>query len=204
MKFNRSCFVSLFLVPSVGVLASCTTPAAPVKGCDDPRPVLVNGAESGLVVCTGGVTHRSTIEACPTFEPEAGACPMDPMHPEWCAANADCTQHPGMACAPSNDANPCGCLNTCVNDVDCGPGRMCRCDGRVAFCELARCLNDAACPAGRLCVLTDFVSCEPGQRQGFACQSELDECLTSLDCPDQQQCGYAGDHRICVKQLCAM
>lgn len=202
MKLDSLRFLPLIFVLFTGVVASCSTPGVARKACDDPGPVLAHGRETGLDACSGGLIHRSKIVACPTVEPE-GVCALNPARPGSCGSNADCTKAlPGTVCAPATQSDGCSCLDTCVTDAECGGGQMCRCDGRVAFCTKALCASDAVCPPGRLCVFTDFASCDVGGVQGFACQTDLDECLTSLDCADRQVCAYTGDHRICAKALC--
>src|SRR4051794_13413541 len=110
MKSSSLRFFPLALVLVAGAFASCSAPAAAVKGCDDPRPILAHEQETGLETCTGGVTHRSKIVTCSIFEPPVGECQMDPSFQGSCGINADCDKlAPGTVCAPPTQQLTCAC-----------------------------------------------------------------------------------------------
>ena len=185
-----------------GAFAACST-AAPVRVCDDPGPLLIRGAETGFDFCTNGPAHRSKIVACAAFEHAARKCGGTEMFPEvsQCATNADCVgKEPKGVCVAAPGNVTCSCAPSCVNDADCGPDSLCQCGDPISFCRQALCHSDADCDGGALCMDSQIEGC--GER-GFACQSPLDECLSSLDCAGGVQCIYITDHRICSNKGCA-
>jgi hypothetical protein len=206
MKLHSLRFAPLAVLTVLGfagAFAACSAPATPLRICDDPGPILIRGAQTGFDFCTGGPAHRSKIVACAAFEHAAGKCggtEMFPMSSE-CANNADCIGKqifaPVCFAAPGNVS--CSCAPSCVNDADCGPDALCQCGDPISFCRQALCRTDADCEDGALCMDSEIESC--GVR-GFACQSPLDECLSSLDCAAGIQCIYITDHRVCSNKGC--
>jgi hypothetical protein len=184
------------------IFPACSAPLAPVIGCDDPRPVLVGGQYTGYDTCSGGAVHRSKIVACSFPEPGVGKCDApDPAEPATCHTNADCAKlGPGHVCASGNPgAVSCNCGGECAADSDCGKGEICPCDAPFPVCRPVLCSSDADCEGSRLCVESVVDQC---RGLTFACQSELDECLTDLDCADQSQCVFSTDHRVCSTMNC--
>lgn len=202
MGLSSSCFAPLALLTLFG-FAACTTPAAPLRACDDPGPDLIRGAETGFEFCTNGPSHRPKIVACPAFEHAAGKCGGTEMSPELsgCATNADCTalQTPRDICVAAPGNVSCSCAPSCTDDADCGPKSLCQCGDPISFCRQALCRTDADCEGGALCMDSEIELC--GVR-GFACQSPLDECLSGLDCPGEIPCIYITDHRVCARKGC--
>ncbi|MCA9593580.1 MAG: hypothetical protein KC776_09730 [Myxococcales bacterium] len=147
--------------------------------CKDPKPVLVDGKETGLVTCGTSTIARQEAKTCPTTLPRADTCTADQTD---CTQDSDCSAQangyckftPGGGGAPST----CGCAYGCTEDSDCGTGMRCLCGDPVGTCVAADCGSSADCGNGYECV-TSIAYCATPQ---LHCQGPADECGSSDDC----------------------
>ncbi len=155
MKYSSLLFTPLLFVFCAGVFAACSAPR-PMKGCDDPGPLLLRGQETGVDFCTNGPRHRVRAQACPVFEAST-ECQLDPTNILSCETNADCGKF-GIhnVCTGPADKTDCTCQATCVTDNECGPGKFCSCNDPFSFCRTALCRSDADCDDGHMCISSDF------------------------------------------------
>jgi hypothetical protein len=139
---------------------------------------LAEGGSGGLPRATGDVTCEFQLERCDAFE--LGYC--------------DIQSDSGIG------GNSAVCESGCVTDDDCGPGRICLCDGPSPTggkCRSSDCRTDADCGPGYLCA-TYSVACGG---PAFACQRATDECTKDDDC-GFDYCGFNGEHRQCDGVAC--
>ena len=198
MKYSSLRVTPLLFAFFAVVFAACGTPRR-LKGCDDPGNLKVRGQETGVDFCTNGPRHRVRSQACPVFDAST-KCKLDPTRITSCETNADCAKFGiNNVCTgpPPDDKTACECHATCVNDTDCGEGKLCGCNDPFSFCLKALCWTDADCEEGHMCMSADFSCFNDG---GFVCQSELDDCLISEDCPSPSRCLYNAEegHRVCT------
>ena len=95
----------------------------------------------------------------------------------------------------------CGCSYGCTTDAEYEEGRICLCGDPVGRCVQASCTTDADC-GGLLC--TSYTK-DPGCNfTAFACQNELDECMTDKDCKEGTLCTLSAEglYRICSPPMC--
>ncbi len=197
MKYSSLLFTPLLFIVCAGLFAACSTPL-PLQGCDDPRPEKVRGQETGVDFCANEPLHRVKPLACAVFEAPA-ACKLSSASSPSCKINADCNVF-GIhtVCVDIAGSTGCDCHSTCVTDNECGVGKLCRCSDHFAICQTAFCRSDSDCEEGHMCMSAEFKDTK--HDIGFACQSELDECLLSTHCRGRDRCLYDKEkgHRICL------
>lgn len=203
IPFRLAPLAALTLLGFGGAFAACTT-AAPVIAapvCDDPGKVQVGGMDTGFELCTGGPVHRAKIMDCLVLATPAGKCDKSAVPPAQCQSNAECASlGDGNVCGVPGPSKPCECISSCTTDFECLGGGLCVCGDPFSVCVRALCRSDADCSNGHLCVASQLAHCGA---LGFACQSDLDECQTDLDCPGSLPCIYVTDHRVCPQNGCA-
>ena len=169
-------------------------------------PVLHSGIATGISRCESGVLHRPAPVTCssglPRPMPSAGDAGSDaaaaPTQAQaiygspagdngWCASDAECTEHPNGYCAPERYFTGLSfafsaprCIYGCLQDADCGDGQFCLCGDPVGACVPAECQSDGECGGDRSCAAFFDPYCNV--LEGYACQSENDECYSSQDC----------------------
>lgn len=139
--------------------------AAPDISCDQPTPVTIAGADSGLELCETGQLRRRAALDCT-------AGPADP------------------ACPPGQATVGMSCVPTCTTDADCPASQLCLCAEPNSYCVLAACTTNDDCEPGQGCA-----AWEPGSGCGlrFTCTSANDQCATSADCTEADAyCGPDG------------
>ena len=163
---------------------------------------LVPGVDTGYFLCVGSAIHRTTPTACPNKLPIPGGACGNPGPPGACA-DSGCTTSPHGYCAPNSGGGAliCTCHYGCVNDAECGGGKICLCDANIGTCVTASCTKDADCTGGSVC-LSYLVpgGCSAGVQ--FACTTPQDTCLSDADCKGDggmpPVCGHDGTKRVCL------
>ena len=162
--------------------------------CVGGTPALdANGGVTGFVKCADGTVHREQAMAC---DPTAGApaCSGTEEAIE-CGSDADCTAQPNGRCASypgygawGSPKTICGCTYPCINDAECGAGKVCVCGGVVenhfnpwSKCAAAACASDASCASGQCGVVFVAGACGYGT-QALACRTAADSCRLNADC----------------------
>lgn len=164
MKAFRSLFV---VVPLTACLAACpgkeTTahggaptgptaapmPASPAPSVDKlagAEPLLVAGKPTGYVVLPNQLIARRNVQDCPSQLPTRG-CPNVGKGAEACRKDSDCQQGLNGYCHRRGLEPGCSCDYGCVNDEQCGPGRVCVCSNPVGVCVESECDEKTECPA---------------------------------------------------------
>jgi hypothetical protein len=169
--------------------------------CESPSPILVDGEDSGFVLCDGYWKHRPESKTCPSSIPRADfACGVGS-----CSTDADCGGGPNAYCAVDSFDESCFCATGCATDADCGSGKVCECGDPVGSCMAAECTVDGDCEGGALCATVDT---EPDCGAiVYVCQTPGDECASDNDCadnPNGSSCGTDGTKRVCVSGGCAI
>jgi hypothetical protein len=153
--------------------------------CTDPKPFLVNGAETGLVRCAEGHMHREEAKRCPIAPSRGEACSL-PAELSGCATDADCTGGANGRCLPRFQG--CACTYSCEVDADCGSGEICLCGDAVNRCVPAECTRDADCGGGFCATMNTSTKCE---QRAVACLTADDTCVVDSDCERGQVCTVA-------------
>jgi hypothetical protein len=164
--------------------------------CEDPNTLKEGNEDLGLIGCNGGLLHRAKAAPCPP----APAC-VNAAIASTCSSDTDCAAT-GNRCVQSG-AETCSCESDCSTDAECGAGKLCQCgysisSNAASVCVSAECRTDADCSGG-LCaayVALDATGCDVGN--GFACETNADECEIDSDCPNAGICGFTGGHRVCA------
>jgi hypothetical protein len=209
-SFMESWTAKLIFVLSAVPLAGCSRAKEEPRGfpCEDPGPVLIADKDTGFAFCTGGPVHRPKSQACPSKLPRSFECKIAPDDHSSCVTDADCSDSPDGFCQhnpPGSFPPGCGCAYGCTTDAQCGEGAICLCGDPVGRCAQASCTTDADC-GGLLCA--SYTSNPGCDITAFACQNELDECMTDKDCMEGTQCTVLQSAlegaalRICSPPLC--
>lgn len=169
--------------------------------CESPAPILVDGEDTGFVVCDGYWKHRPESKTCPSSIPRADfTCEMGS-----CSADADCGGGANDYCSLDSFDGSCFCATGCTSDADCGSGMVCECGDPVGSCVAAECSVDADCAGGALCATVDT---EPDCGAiVYVCQTPEDECASDGDCIDNangSSCTTDGQKRVCAQGNCAI
>jgi hypothetical protein len=150
--------------------------------------------DQGLELCPDGLVHRHTAVECvhPTTFGEACKAPK--------TCNQPCDDFGDGLC--TNYVQGCNCEYPCATDADCAADAACLCQGGLPLgggqtlyfvgrteCVRAACHTDADC-APFLCGLSPGI-CGNGMVDGLFCHTPEDECLSTSDCGDGTQCGFA-------------
>lgn len=177
----------------------------PATTCGPDRPLLRDGAPTGLcVVDAGGGPRRIAVVDCPSKAPRSAPCTVGPGA---CAGDADC---PGRlafcGAAPEVPSHACSCQVGCERDADCRQGELCSCfetatnphgPTPLGRCVAATCKTDADCPGGA-CLDTPTSPLVGGSAHAFACTSDRDECRRDGDCSQGKSCVLGGGRRSCL------
>lgn len=170
--------------------------------CQNPQPIVVDGQDTGVDSCDGGMVRRREAKTCPTAMPRVSPCAATQMN---CSedtdcnaqANGYCTFNQGGGGAPSS----CNCAYGCVNDSECAEGYVCLCGNPVGKCVPADCSTSDDCEAGFDCLGSPGGSCSSG---ALTCQTPADECGSQADCGGFQYCGVgAQGNLVCKTDGCA-
>jgi hypothetical protein len=166
--------------------------------CEDPTPYSYK--DSGYELCASGFIHRPAINSCVSLLPVDTGNP-DVSNPDsedpyaGCHADVECTDAPHGECTelPGGDIDLVvwGCNYGCVEDTDCGDGRICLCGERIGECVSSKCTSDADCADGALCVGPGRFSC--WTNEPFSCQTPSDTCGGSNHCWPHEVCERAGE-----------
>lgn len=180
---------------------------------DGDGAVTGTGGSSGIVACTNpvdlgggffscdeGYTHRPTASMCPSPVPrdeQIGDPTVCTLEQGCCQTDADCPAD-NQYCQYYSDEGS-WCAVGCRTDADCGDSSICQCADPMGFCVAAYCGSDEDCPGDARCAsfATDE-GCGPWTR--FSCQSVDDECTSSLDCAEGEECDGTGGVRQCIVQ----
>jgi hypothetical protein len=169
--------------------------------CKNPQPVMVNGKDTGFVVCDNGAFHRVAKKECPTELPRTDTCGPGPVGDAAiatgsCYSDGDCKDQPNGYCmAAVGGILACFCNYGCRTDADCGAGSICGCASPVGVCiPAANCTVDSDCGAGNLCLSTSDGGCG----KVFACQTKDDSCASDADCA-----GPCASDAGCIAQMCS-
>ncbi len=173
--------------------------------CPNPRPILRDGEETGVVACSNGVIHRAEAKVFESPVPRPGVvCEPDPYGPgptpPNCEMDSDC---PGAldACLPLPAAPSyiCGCRATCSSDADCDNGFICAGTGSLLFCVAANCRTSDDCAYGLCAQSDDHTGC--GYGTGYHCHTPDDECLVGSG-NECNSCFFREDRRVCDSSMC--
>jgi hypothetical protein len=137
----------------------------PSEACLYPVPIVSSvtkaGPSGGFVQCEGGQVQRPTVSECWSNVGPADAGVTIPNGPDGsvsvaCRRNGDCTAAPHGYCSRAvqfgfGGAPSFSCVYGCVNDSECGAGRICLCGEPVGTCVAASCRSNADCPGGAPC-----------------------------------------------------
>jgi hypothetical protein len=157
------------------------TPRPPSE-CRVPAAIPEGG---GYVQCGDGSYRRETVAACASKLPRAER--VEYQFASECWYDAECTAQAHGQC------NYGTCFYGCTTDDECGPGAMCYCGDPVGRCVASHCRSNADCPADYPCSTVN------PRRDGFSCQSPLDECHLDIECgPTLVACRSNGEYRECV------
>jgi hypothetical protein len=180
-------------------LAACGGKTTPTDAfpCNDPKPLVVGGVDTGFDTCQGGLMRRRKIVECPNLAPRsAPACsPNDGT----CTADAECTDQPYGFCGDTSMLG-CVCNYGCRTDADCGHGEICLCGDPVGTCVRATCTSDASCAKGFLCSSYEVDPICGGV--GFSCQTPQDTCGSDPDCQTNECGSDDGGAHVCVQPNC--
>jgi hypothetical protein len=162
--------------------------------CEGPKPVLVDGRETGFEVCgPGAMLHRKMVAACPNRAPRPG----DVCREGSCRSDGDCPgRHSYCGWTRLIPDYTCKCMTGCETDADCGAHELCACEASersvvpvagappLGRCVPADCRSDADCHDSPCCATsTSNVRGLQWIAMKFACQSPEDECVDDFDCP---------------------
>jgi hypothetical protein len=168
--------------------------------CGASTPITSQGQVTGFETCVDGLVHRPAVKSCPAYVPDPNKiCNMAGN----CTTDSDCASTPGGHCDMGVDS-PCFCQPSCVSDSDCGTGQICECGEKFGTCVQAACKSDHDCADGMVC---GFYVSKPGcDFPAFACQTAVDSCGVTADCPNPQKCTWdaAQGHRFCSAPMCAI
>jgi hypothetical protein len=170
---------------------------------------------ANLQRCAGEFVHRPSMAACPLPKRNAPATAGAANSPEQgCTHDGDCAAQPNGYCTkwfvPTLTRQ---CVYACETDAECGPGKVCGCQGGffhsassaeivLGQCIPAGCSSDAECGAGLLCIspLVAGVCAEPVP-SGFRCQTPEDRCSGHEDCGSGYfRCEHQGERFACIEQ----
>ena len=211
---TRRVVVLLFIgsaLASAGVFARVAVPYS--LWCGRSAPMLVEGVSTGFATCKSGLLFREEAQVCPSLLPRpdhfvsrlAGSLQgwshlRDRPDPDKCHRDSDCTLRPHGHCIEPLPSGFMMCSYGCVRDDECKADELCRCEAPVGRCVPATCRDSGECGLLAVCAET---APEPGCwfSNGFACQTERDECAVDADCPDSS-CGWENGHRTCVSGGC--
>ena len=175
---------------------------------------------SGLVTCAESYAHRPKPFSCdivggaPAGAAGGGGSDIgEPLHLPRADGSVNCGNNPAVChafeygyCGELEQAGFGGaasvCFSGCVEDADCGPGRICLCSGNTDHggeCVQSSCKSDADCGKGLLCASYGQVC---SSALAFACQKPDDECLSDADCPQFIKCAPEDGPRICDEVAC--
>jgi hypothetical protein len=131
-----------------------------------------------------------------------------------CKHDGDCAAQPNGYCTnwfvPTITRQ---CVYACETDAECGPGKVCGCQGGffhssnsveivLGQCIEADCSSDAECGVGLLCIspLVAGLCAEPVP-SGFRCQTPEDRCSGHEDCGSGYfRCEHQGERFACIEQ----
>ncbi len=162
------------------------------------NPIDLGG---GFYHCSEGYTHRTGVGQCPTSVPrmeQIGNPEVCSTEQGCCMTDADCTMH-NQYCQSSSFEPGTWCSIGCLSDADCGEGAICQCGEPMGMCVSAVCKSDEDCPGAALCA--SFVlnnGCGPTIQ--FTCQTSKDECASSIDCGEGEECDGSSGVRKCMPQ----
>ena len=173
--------------------------------------------DTGLVICSNGLTHRDKAIAC-SSEPAGTAGAGDggaagaggaasagdggAAGAVYCDTNADCAGLVRGFCQGGGGELPV-CVSGCATDSDCNAGSVCICgDGNPGHCTSGACSVDADCGPDSLCALATSVC----GIKFFHCTTPEDQCTSDADCTpaggDFSTCGVEDGHRACNTWVC--
>ncbi len=181
-----------------------TVVPAPAGRCAGARTILHDGKPTGLEICASGLRHRAAAVDCPAppRRQRLGKTAAFLSPEGYCTVDEDCANHPHGYCSQPLPHGRKRCTYSCVRDSECGKGRICFCGGSGAgMCVPASCRSSDDCAAPFLCS-TYSPNPDCFLSDGFACQSERDECAVDEDCGRKRACGWDGERRVCVKGGC--
>ncbi|HMR05317.1 MAG TPA: ferritin-like domain-containing protein [Polyangiaceae bacterium] len=169
--------------------------------CQDPKPLMVDGKDTGVDTCAGGIVRRREAMTCPTAPPATATCTASQMD---CSSGADCTDQPNGYCNfwPGGGGAPstCSCAYGCTMDSECAAGQRCLCGDPVGKCVAAECDTSADCGTGFDCI-SPIGDCKPS---GLVCQTAKDECGGNTECGGGMYCGKGTEgNLVCKPDGCA-
>jgi hypothetical protein len=151
----------------------------------------------GIQACDyGRFVHRIEALSCPLPERNPPGSPGSVDDAE-CDRDDDCAGDEYCIRFSDIDGGTYHrCVKPCVEDSDCGVGRLCACEPRrrsvgsepvpLGTCRSATCTSDADCGPNSFCrAPVDLESCQVPLDTWFrfACQTPADECSGANECP---------------------
>jgi hypothetical protein len=150
--------------PDAPIVGACSEPP-----CQNPIPLIVADADTGIDDCEGGGVRRRAIVECPSLIPRPQECHAGNGTNSTCVSDTDCTSAPNGYCEVNLDQSEhldCSCLYGCLRDSDCASGSICVCRDVVGSCFPASCSSGDSCSPGCDCVNRNSSM--------FVCQSPMD------------------------------
>jgi len=216
MKASTGRVIVLLLIgtglASAGVLTRVAVPYGFV--CGSSEPMLIDNARTGFRTCKSGLLFREHAQVCPSLLPrpdhfvsrhasslQGWSHLRDRPDPDKCHRDSDCTLRPHGHCIEPLPSGFMTCSYGCVRDEECKSDELCRCDEPIGRCVAATCRDSDQCGLLAVCAET---APSPGCwfENGFACQTQQDECAVDADCPNGDSCGWETGHRTCVSGGC--
>jgi hypothetical protein len=172
----------LTLVGTLSLFAVACESEPTFGECPDPKPLNTITADTGLIQCSNGLTHRPEAITC--ADRRDGGAKTLPAGCD-CLMDSECNDAPLGVCGPlGSSGSGCGCSYGCVADADCGQGEICLCSDPVGQCVPAKCTTDADCD-GALCVVRT--------RDGYPVRWHAAECETDNQCGSADAIGCASE-----------
>lgn len=211
---RRALFVSvngvapyaLAMLASLGSGASCGRVSADEHSSGNGGSDIGSqtGGAPGIAQRADGLWHRVQASKCIDSLPRSGFNATS-LTSKTCSVDQDCAHikhgfcNATVAFGGSLSAN---CDSGCVEDADCGPGRICECGWGIGECVSASCSTDADCGGGLCARVDDAGRCDDGSRRvlQYLCTSAEDTCLFSKDCATFR-CGVEHGARACLETV---
>lgn len=178
-----------------------------VSSCEG-QPIPGDRSE-GFEVCSDDTVNKVGPASCSV--PGAGTC-TGTEQDLACTTDADCTEFPNGVCNSFPEGfdglSRCGCQYFCSSDDDCDDDRTCVCESpngalEYGICVQADCQSNDDCASGQCGISAWNDGCGVETRAG--CRSPDDQCRSSQDCGDVEQCAYSPDEGWrCVTAGCAI
>lgn len=155
--------------------------------------------DTGYAQCDDVSVNRVGPASCDNPTPNQPACAGTEEQLD-CTSDADCTERANGRCITRGGGfegvTGCGCAYGCTSDADCAEGTVCACAGMAEGLDYSRCVPAACdssedCGGGECGVVSYDDGC--GRSVSLACRSSRDQCRSSLDCAEGQECGPTYD-----------